>query len=119
MFSHRTTKVHNEMKSPPGKRESRVNPVANESSSEVDQVLLDCGAGATGSLVLIDEETAATVTSSGRNEFPEAPILTPLKTRRCFVAQMSKIVQQFEVMKKKNQTLTPSAQKKAIKNNPL
>lgn len=81
MFSHRTsTKVQNEMKSPPRKRESRVNPGANESSSEVDQVLLDCEASATGSLVLIDEAAAATVKSSGRDEFPDAPIPTPLKT---------------------------------------
>lgn len=59
--SHRTTEVQNEMKSAPRKRESGVNPGANESQSEVDQVLLGCGLSATGSLVLIDEATAATV----------------------------------------------------------
>lgn len=52
------------MESRPRRRESRVNPGANESSSAVDAVLLGGGgASATGSLVLIDEATAATVES--------------------------------------------------------
>lgn len=72
VFTHESRKVQNaneEMKSPPRKREARLNPGPYESSSAVDQVLLDCRASATGSLVLIDEATAATVKSSGRDEF--------------------------------------------------
>lgn len=57
-FSHGTIEVQDEMKSPPRQRVSRANPGANESSSAVDQVLLDCGSSATGSLAPIDEATS-------------------------------------------------------------
>lgn len=78
MFTRESRKVQNakdrQMKSPPRKREARLNPGPDESSSAVDQVLLDCRASATGSLVLIDEATAATVKSSGRDEFQKLPL---------------------------------------------
>lgn len=73
MFTHKTRKVQSakerRMKSPPRKPEAGPNPGPRESSGALDQVLLDCRASATGSLVLIDEAAAATVKSSGRDEF--------------------------------------------------